>query len=176
MTMTETQPKQDEIYAADERNRERGYRRLRRWDPQAMLEEMQEEMTRLWGQAWPLMPRPVRRLPLAPSAWTPSLDVYEQDDTLIITAELPGVRKEDVEVTLDQGDLVIRGERRMEHEATEESYYRMERRYGSFYRRLPLPFEVKAEQITAGFHDGVLEIRIPRPAGDQAQPQKIALT
>jgi HSP20 family protein len=166
-----------ETTSAPEKREER---RLRRWDPFEMFDEMQDEMMRLWGQAWPLMPRPLsrplRRLALAPTMWTPSVDVYEKDNTLVVKAELPGMTKEDIEVTLDQGDLVIRGERKAESEVKENQYYRLERSYGSFYRRIPLPFEVKAEQITANYTEGVLEVDVPRPAQEQPQPHKIPLT
>jgi HSP20 family protein len=112
---------------------------------------------------------------LAPSEWTPSVDVYERDNTLVVKAEVPGLKKEDIEVALDQGDLVIRGERKAESEVKEENYYRIERNYGSFYRRIPLPFEVQADQVSASYNDGVLEVRIPKPAQEQAQPQRIPL-
>lgn len=111
-------------------------RRLRLWDPA----EMFEEMTRFWGEAWPVALRPLtwplRRLTEAPT-WLPRMDVYERDDTLVVKAELPGVKKEDTEVTLERGDLIIRGERKAEQEVKEENYYRLERTYGSFFRRLP---------------------------------------
>ena len=151
-------------------------RRLRRRDPVEMFGELQDEMMRLWGQAWPLMPRPLRRMALMPTRWTPTTNVYEKDNTLVVKAELPGVKKEDIDVTLDRGDLVIRGERKAEKEVKEEQYYRMERSYGSFYRRLPLPFEIKPEQIEAKFADGVLEIMIPKPPEAKTQPTKIAVT
>ena len=145
-----------------------------------MFDELQEEMMRLWGQAWPLRPRPLsrplRRMALTPTRWAPTVDVYEKDNTVTVKAELPGVKKEDIDVTLEQGDLVIRGERKAESEVKEDNYYRMERSYGTFYRRIPLPFEVKAEQSTAQYKDGVLEVRVPRPAHEQPQPQKIPLT
>ena len=149
-------------------------RRLRRRDPFEMFGELQDEMMRLWGQAWPLMPRPLRRMALMPTRWTPTTNVYEKDNTLVVKTELPGVKKEDIGVALDQGDLVIRGERKAEREVKEENYYRVERSYGSFYRRIPLPFEVNAEQITAEYKDGVLEIRAPRSA-QQPQRQRIPL-
>jgi HSP20 family protein len=150
-------------------------RRLRRRDPFEMFGELQDEMMRLWGQAWPLMPRPLRRMALMPTRWTPTTNVYEKDNTLVVKAELPGVKKEDIDVTLDRGDLVIRGERKAEREVKEENYYRVERSYGSFYRRIPLPFEVNVEQITAEYKDGVLEIRAPRSAQQQPQQQRIPL-
>ena len=157
-----------------------GERQMRRWDPFEAFDDLQNEMLRLWGQAFPLMPRPLsrplRRTALAPTTWMPSVDVYQQDGNLMVKAELPGVKKEDIEITLDQGDLVIRGERRAEHEVKEEQYYRMERSYGSFYRRIPLPSGVKADQITATYNDGVLEVRIPTPAQEQPQEQKVPLS
>jgi HSP20 family protein len=156
-----------------------GERHLRRRDPFEMFDELRDEVARLWGLAWPLMPRPLlrplRHMALTPAMWAPTVDVYEKDNTLVVKAELPGVKKDDIDVSLDQGDLVIRGERTAESEVKEEQYYRVERSYGSFYRRIPLPAEVPAEQITATYNDGLLEVRVPRPAQTQAQPRKIPL-
>ena len=158
----------------------KGERQMRHWDPFEMFDDLQHEMLRWWGQAFPLMPRPLsrplRRMALAPTMWSPSVDVYEKDNTLMVKAELPGVKKEDIALTLDQGDLVIRGERKAEHEVKEEQYYWMERSYGSFYRRIPLPSGVKTDQITATYTDGVLVVRIPEPAQGQPQAQKVPLT
>jgi HSP20 family protein len=151
-----------------------GERPLRRWDPFEMFSELQDEMARRWGLTWPLaLARP--RAAEMPTPWTPSVDVYERDNNLIVKAELPGVKKEDIDVELTDGGLAIRGERKAEQEVKEENYYRMERSYGSFYRRLPLRFEVKPEQIQATYTDGVLEIRIPEPAEARPQPQKITV-
>jgi HSP20 family protein len=181
MTMAEknTETKVDVKPEAPTALEKREERRPRRWDPFEMFDELQEEMARFWGQAFPLVPRPwsrpLRRMALAPSEWTPSVDVYERDNTLVVKAEVPGLKKEDIEVALDQGDLVIRGERKAESEVKEENYYRIERNYGSFYRRIPLPFEVQADQVSASYNDGVLEVRIPKPAQEQAQPQRIPL-
>jgi HSP20 family protein len=94
----------------------------------------------------------------------------------VVEAELPGVQKEDTEVTLEQGDLVIRGERKAREESKEQHYYRMERSYGTFHRRIPLPFEVKPEQITANFKDGVLEVQVPKPPQEQPKPKPIAIS
>jgi HSP20 family protein len=144
-----------------------GTPRPTRWDPIEMLETLQGEMGRLWGEAWPLGPwttrRPLRRLFQTPTAWAPRMDVYQKDGQLVVQAELPGVKKEDVQVAVEDGDLVIRGERKSESEVKEEDYYRLERSAGTFYRRLPLGGEVKAEQIKATFDDGVLQVTIPAP-------------
>ncbi len=145
--------------------------RLRRFDPVEMMATMRDEMARLWPEwSWP-----PRLLAERPGAWLPRVDVYEQDHALVVKAELPGVKKEDIAISLDQGDLVIRGERQTEQKVEEKDYYRMERSHGSFYRRLPLPFAVQPEQIQARCTDGVLEVRIPAPAEAQHQPQKIPI-
>ena len=101
------------------------------------------------------------------------MDVFEKNGHLIVKAELPGVNKEDVKVEMDDGDLVIDGERKAESEVREQDYYRMERTYGSFHRRLPIPLDVKPEQIKATYSDGVLEIQIPKPARTSPEPKKI---
>ena len=140
-----------------------GEKRVARRDPMAFFEAMQDEMERLWGRT-PFGFRPLlRRNGELPEAWAPRMDIFDKDGALTIKAELPGVQKEDVAITLDDGDLVIRGERKAESEVKEEDYYRMERSYGGFYRRMPLPFEAQAEGIKASFTDGVLEITVPKP-------------
>jgi HSP20 family protein len=106
----------------------------------------------------------------ARAAFTPKADIFEQDGTLVIKAELPGVKKGDVEVTMDDGELVISGERKAEPAIKDDDYYQGETRHGRFYRRLRLPAWAKLEQIKADHKDGVLEIRVPIPA----QP-KVAL-
>ena len=153
---------------------------LRRWDPFRMFEALQEEMDRFWRRPGPIWPTAFPSLLRAPSgpgiAWAPRTDVYEKDNTLVVKAELPGVKKEDVQVELDDGNLVIRAESRAESDIQEEHYYRMERSIGTLYRRIPLPFEVDANQIQAAMSDGVLEVRIPRPAERKAQAKKIPVT
>ena len=150
--------------------------KVRRPDP---FETFQDEMARLWGQPWPFGSWPLARraAPMTESTalWTPRVDVFEKNGDFVVKAELPGARKEDIEVTLDQGDLVIRGQKKAETEVKEEHYHRMEQSYGSFYRRLALPFETTAEQIKATYAEGILEIRIPKPA-TEAQPVPAPIT
>ena len=153
--------------------------KLRRRDPFEMFEGFQDEMARLWGQTWPF-----RTWPLAPrmtpttetgTMWAPRVDVFEKDGDLVVKAELPGAKKEDIAVTMEQGYLVIRGEKKAETEVKEERYYRMEQSYGSFYRRLALPFEATADQIKATYTGGILEVHIPRPT-TEAEPTPKAIT
>jgi HSP20 family protein len=146
----------------------------RRWDPFGMFETLQEEMERFWRPFWAgTFPPPARRTAGQGLTWAPRMDVYEHDNTIIVKAELPGLKKEDVQVELDDGSLVIRGESKTESEVKEDAYYRMERSVGSFYRRMPLPVEMQPEQIQATMTDGVLEVRIPRPAESKSQARKI---
>jgi HSP20 family protein len=165
--------------ATEQRGAGDGPARLARWDPAELFEHLQEEMSRLWTQSWPLGPwttgRPLRRMAPAPGTWAPRMDVFEKNGKLVIKTELPGVEREDVEVTLEGADLVIKGERRAESGVKEEDYYRLERRRGAFHRSVTLPFEATPEDITAHFARGVLELELPRPALKTPEPKTIAI-
>jgi HSP20 family protein len=151
-------------------------RKLRIRDPFDMFEDLQQEVTRLWGHRPLLMPRPLMRplARMAESEWAPRVDVYEKNGDLVIKAELPGVRKEDIKLEIEGGDLVVRGERKAESEVREDNYYRIERTYGTFYRRLPIPFDAKPDQIKASYNDGILEIRVPKPP--ETAPEATTIT
>ncbi|HYH12018.1 MAG TPA: Hsp20/alpha crystallin family protein, partial [Thermomicrobiales bacterium] len=138
--------------------------RPRRWDPATVFSEIEAEMDRVFGRRLPFM-QPLRRYMGAniSDEWVPSADVYEKDGDLVVKAELPGVARDDIDVMIDNGDLVIKGERRSEEEVEEANYFRMERFSGTFYRRFPLPDNVDEDQIRAEYRDGVLEIQIPKP-------------
>jgi HSP20 family protein len=149
--------------------------RPRRWDPFAMFNEFESEMDRMLGSRFPFMQplfRGVGRAGRAGEGWAPSADIYEKEGTLVVKAELPGVDRDDVSVTVENGDLVIQGERRSDEEVDEEDYYRMERFTGTFYRRFTLPEGVDEERISAEYKDGVLEVRVPKPSGDEERPVK----
>lgn len=105
------------------------------------------------GERWPL--------PML-TAKAPSLDVFEEQDELVVKADLPGLGREDIEVTVTGSVVTIKGEKKKEEEVKEKDYYRRERSYGSFVRSVELPCEVKSEQIKANFKDGVLEVRMPK--------------
>jgi HSP20 family protein len=90
------------------------------------------------------------------------VDVYENDDEVVVKAEMPGIKKEDIEVNLQDNVLTIRGQTKCEEEVKEEGYYRKELRTGSFYRAITLPSEVKADEITATCDNGVCTIKAPK--------------
>lgn len=142
-----------------------------RIDPLQHLSDLQAELGRWWDRDW--WPFPAGRVGRMPGTTTPRVDMYNEDGDLVIKAELPGVNKEDIEVTLQDQDLVIKAERKSEKEVKEENYYRLERGYGSFYRRLPLPLPVAAQDVSASFKDGVLEVRVAKAATEVAKATKV---
>ncbi|HEV8131021.1 MAG TPA: Hsp20/alpha crystallin family protein [Acidobacteriota bacterium] len=152
---------------------EKAREQVHRFDPYESLDELQEEFFRFFGSGFPLF----RKYPHHPfktsTAWYPRVDIYEKSNSLIIKADLPGIKKEDVHVSFEDGDLILKGEAKTQNEAKEDDFYRLERAFGKFYRRIPVPFEVEIGKVVAKFEDGVLEIRIPRPAGTKPQPREI---
>ena len=106
---------------------------------------------------------------------SPPIDVAEIGSMLIITADVPGVRKDNLHLDVEHGVLVIQGEMRAESRVNEESYIRIERNLGNYYRRVPLPFEPHVEEIKATLTDGVLEVRIPEPPQKQAEPRVVSV-
>jgi HSP20 family protein len=106
--------------------------------------------------------------------WAPALDVVQDGGDLLIRAELPGVKREDVEITLHERVLTISGERRAEEQREGSGYYVRERRHGSFRRSLVLPHDVEEGQISARFEDGVLEVRVPGGATELV-PKRIEI-
>jgi HSP20 family protein len=93
--------------------------------------------------------------------WSPDIEIFEHDNTFFVRADLPGLTKENVKVQVVHDELTIEGERKLEKEETKEGFYRTERTYGAFYRRISLPEYVKAEAAKATFKNGVLEVEIP---------------
>lgn len=105
----------------------------------------------------------------------PSVDLYETDDEVVVKAQLPGVKKEDVDVTIQENVLTLRAESRREEEVEDEGYLRRELRYGTYARRLPLPSLVDEEQVSAKMEDGVLEIRAKKTEEVEEVGKKISV-
>ncbi len=104
--------------------------------------------------------------------WAPPIEVRQKGDNLVITAELPGLKKDDMRLEVTDEGLVIQGERKREEEEREEGYYRSERAYGRFYRLIPLPEGANIDQVKADFTDGVLEVTIPVPQMAERQKRR----
>ena len=105
--------------------------------------------------------------------WTPAMDVYETDDRVVVTVELPGVSAEEVDVSVEDSTLTVSGSREFSSEVTQESYHRIERRYGAFSRAVTLPPQVDASKVDARFEDGVLTVDLPKI--EKAKPKKIQI-
>ena len=105
--------------------------------------------------------------------WMPAMDVYETDEQIVVTIELPGMRAEDVEVSVEDSTLTVGGAREFSSEITEESYHRIERRYGAFSRAVTLPPQVDKSKVDARFEDGVLTVDVPKI--EKAKPKKIQI-
>jgi HSP20 family protein len=138
--------------------------------PWGLFEELRNEMEELWNRPW--LPF---RFARTPKTWMPSTDVFRANGDLVVRADLPGMKKEDIEIRLEGGDLVMKGERKHEETVKEENLFRSECSYGSFFRRLPLPYEVAPEKINAKFADGVLEVHIPLPKEELTKVEKIPI-
>jgi len=130
------------------------------WDPFRELEEMQNRLASLFGRR---LPAPEgREEAFGLSEWIPPVDISEDDKEYTLKAELPGMIKEDVKVTVENGVLSITGERKAEKEAQDKKYHRIERSYGSFIRSFTLPDGALPDKISAEFKDGILKLHLPK--------------
>jgi len=136
------------------------------WDPFAGLAEIQEEMNRLFDTSLHRVGRGEFQ-----GAFLPAIDVVEEKDSYLVNAELPGLAKEDVNVSLQDNYLTIKGEKKYEAAKKEAHYYRKERAYGMFSRTIELPTAVDAKKIDAQFKNGVLSVRLPKT--EDAKPKQI---
>ena len=107
-------------------------------------------------------------------AWVPPVDIQENGDAYLFHAELPGMSKEDIHITLENSVLRLSGERKFEKDAKKENYHRVERTYGTFTRTFTLPTQVDPEQVQAAFENGILTITVPK--AEQAKPRRIAIS
>lgn len=105
--------------------------------------------------------------------WMPAFDVSETDKELIVKGEVPGMDKKDINITVSDGMLTIRGEKKHEKKEENEQYHRVERRYGAFSRTMRLPHEVEADKVDATYKEGVLSIRLPK--SEAVEPKKIEI-
>jgi HSP20 family protein len=106
---------------------------------------------------------------------SPSIDIYEEGNELIIKGDLPGINKEDIKVDLTENILTISGEKKKEEKVEREDYYRFERSFGSFCRRFEMPGDIDTDKVKAHFEDGVLEVRIPKTKEAEKKHKKIPI-
>ena len=141
------------------RRRERGLAPAGRHD---LFREMEDRMRRMW-QEFPLMGAPGEVM-----EWSPRVDISETDEEVKVKAELPGLEPENLDISLDQDRLILKGEKKEEREKEEKGYYMSERSFGSFYRAIQLPSEVDPQKVEASFKNGVLHITM----GKQEEAKK----
>jgi len=110
-----------------------------------------------------------------PGKWAPPIEMFKRDGELVVHADLPGLRKDDVKVELAENAVTIEGERRNVREEKQEGFYRSERSYGEFFRRVPLPEGFNSEEARASFRDGVLEITMPARKGETKAARKLEI-
>lgn len=141
-----------------------------RWDPFRDLVTLREKMNRLFEEAYSA--RGEER-DLVSSSWTPSVDIYETENALVMNAEIPGIDEQDVEIKIEDNTLTLKGERKFEKETKEENYHRVERAHGSFFRSFSLPAYIDQDKIEAEHENGVLKITMPKKL--EAKPRQIKL-
>jgi HSP20 family protein len=145
---------------------------LVRWRPFRDLVSIQDEMNRLFNDFFGRVPSRFEG-DWSASEWNPSVDISETKDEIVVKAEVPGMKKDDIKITLQDNVLTMRGERKQEKEEKETNFYRMERSYGSFTRSFNLPTMVQADKIKASYKDGILNITLPK--AEEIKPKQIPI-
>ncbi len=140
---------------------------ITRWDPFRELGLLQDRMNRLFqdfstGRA---------EEGLTTSTFAPPVDIYEDEHSIVLKMEVPGIDQKDIDIRLENSTLTVRGERKLEKEEKEENFHRIERRYGSFFRAFTLPNTVDTDNVTADYDNGVLKIRLAKRA--EAKPKQV---
>jgi len=141
-----------------------------RWEPFRDLLSTQRDFDRLFREAF--SPAFGER-ELSTRTWAPAVDIYENGDNLVLKAELPGVKPEDVELRVEDNTLYLKGERKFEKEVKEENYHRVERSYGTFARSFSLPNTIDSEKVHAEYKDGILTLTMPKK--EEAKPKTIKI-
>ena len=155
-------------------------------NPFALMQRMSEDMDRLFGQlGFGLSPSMRSMLGdglwggapglAEPALWSPQVELFRRGDSLVVRADLPGVKKDDLHLEVDDGVLTLSGERRDQREENRDGFYRSERSYGQFYRAIPLPEGTDPEQCQATFEDGVLEVTLAAPKPEERKPKRIQI-
>ena len=155
-------------------------------NPFSLMRRMAEDMDRMFdsfnlGRGFATLPTFGAERELwrdrssALTEWSPQVEAFRRDGKLVVRADLPGLKKEDVKVEVDDGVLTISGERRDERKEERDDYYRSERTYGQFYRAIPLPDGIDDAQVDATFKDGVLEVTFPAPKAEDRKAKRIQI-
>ena len=129
---------------------------------------MREEMDRMFESVMPMQP-------WTPGMMAPEVDVFEKDGNIVVKANVPGLRKEDIEITATEDSISIKGEFKKEEKVEEEGFYRQERQFGRFFRTIPMPTAINPDQVKAAFKEGVIEINAPKAEAEKAKEKKVPI-
>jgi HSP20 family protein len=140
---------------------------IARWDPFREVVTMQNRLNSLFRDMNDADSQ------LTTAAFVPAVDIYEDDKKVMLKLEVPGVDEKDLDVSVENNTLTVKGERKFESEEKEENFHRIERRYGSFYRAFTLPNTVDTENVAASYNAGVLKLELKKKA--EAQPKQIQI-
>jgi len=147
---------------------------MKKWNPFEDLTDIQKDISRFFRKAVGFGTESLGLPTMGEGGrWMPAVDLYAKDGDLILKAELPGVTATDVNVSVRDNTLTIKGERKTEKEMTEENTYRMETSYGKFKRSIALPKAVKAEDIKASYSNGVLTVEVPQAAPKKEEEKEV---
>jgi len=145
---------------------------LVKWDPFKELEDVSNRLNRIFGRT-PVRTESEREM-LAVADWMPSVDISETDTEYLVKGEIPGVKKEDVKVTIQDGMLTIQGERKQEKEEKDKKFHRVECCYGSFVRSFRMPDDADENSVKAEFKDGMLNVTLAK--SEKAKPKQISVS
>lgn len=143
---------------------------VQKYKPLGDLFDLKREMDSLFNARFP---RSFFDSYFSDDTWAPLVDIEEDKDAFTVTAELPGMKKDDINISIDDNTLVISGKRESKKEEKEKTYHRVERSYGSFYRAISLPRDIDENRIKAAFNEGVLEISLPK--SDKSKTKQIEI-
>lgn len=145
---------------------------ITKYDPFHDLRSLQDEVNRLFTGAFP---KSTPQEEILRGAWSPNIDIYENKEQLVLQAELPGMKTEEVDVSIENNVITISGERKFEKKEETDNYHRIERAFGSFSRSFTLPQTVTAEGATADFREGILTIALPKREETKARKIEVKI-
>jgi HSP20 family protein len=145
--------------------------RLRVWDPWRDFGSLQERINKMFDDV--IRSSATGDEELATGAWSPAVDIHETDDSFVVSADLPGLKKDDIQINVEDNTLTIKGEKKFEKKVPKDKYIRVERNYGTFVRSFSLPQNVDSTNIKATFKDGILDLTLPKK--EESKPKKIAV-
>ena len=142
-----------------------------RWDPFREVAQIQQQFGRVFGDLYGYPPRADESL-LTGGSWVPAVDIYQNGThEWVLKAELPDMKREEIELTIENATLTLKGEKKFDREVNDEQYHRVERQYGAFSRAFSLPQTVDSTKVSADYKNGVLTVKLP--LRDQAKPRQI---